>query len=101
MPIKENNREEQRKIILSSYEYLSGSSFTRIDGARLLGLTNEGASHMLSTMAEEGLLVRRMVQQRGAKHNGAIHYSKPPTKIARTPWRKLSNRSLGLSEVVL
>jgi hypothetical protein len=90
-------RDEQRQMILRSEAYLSGESFTRIDAAKLLGLSPESGSHLLSSMASEGLLAKRLVHRQGSKASGTIHYSKPPSRLARVAWRTTSNEALGIT----
>lgn len=91
------SRETQREIILRSAEYLSGDSFTRIDAARLLGLSNESGAHLLSSMAQEGLLKKRLVRAQGSKASGTIRYGRPPSKLLRVKWRRLSDHDIGLT----
>lgn len=89
-------REEQRAMILSSAEYLSGESFTRTEAAKLLGLSPESGAHLLSSMAEAGLLIKRLIVKQGSKASGVVQYSKPPSKVARIPWRTKSNLEVGI-----
>jgi len=87
------NREEQRRIVITSIYYQSAEEFNRNVIAPLLNLTTEGAANLLSSMADDGLLQKRQVKQ-GAKT--FIGYCKPVTKIARMKWRNNTNEQLRL-----
>ena len=91
------SREEQRRLILTSAAYLAGDSFTRIEAAKLIGLSLESGANLLTGMANDGLLTKRLVQGRqGSKAVGTVHYSRPPSKLARVAWRRVSNEAIGI-----
>ncbi len=91
------SRAEQREIVLKSEAYLARESFTRIDASRLLGLTKESAANLLSGMAKDGLLAKRLERARqGGARTGITVYQKPPPMILRKAWRKHSDLALGI-----
>jgi len=88
-------RDEQRQIVLKSEYYLRGDEFNRNVIAPLLGLTTEGAAHLLASMSNDGLLRRRF---RKAGNKQFIMYCRPLSKALRMPWRRKKNSEIGLRD---
>lgn len=94
------SRAEQRRLILDSEAYKSGDSFSKIDAAKICGMSKEAIVPILTTMSEDGQLDIYRGKARGAGGDGITRYKRPPPKLARIPWRTLSNAQLGIEEAV-
>ncbi len=89
------SRNQQRQIILDSQFCQSGDEFNRSHIAVLLHSSNEQAASLLSAMADDGVLNKRMTKQ-GAKT--FIFYSKRSKPLLRRPWRSHTDEELGITE---
>lgn len=81
--------------ILSSKPYRTGVTFTAssLSGA-LSGVNTNSLAQHLSKMVKDGLVHRT----ESRKANGGYLYSAPSygSRLARMPWRKLTNEQVGI-----
>lgn len=85
----------KRQRILNCRAYREGERFCTSEAARVIKCDSKAVYHILDSMIDAGVL------QSHRGKNGAMEYSKPGIKWARISWRRHSNESLGIDQVLL
>ena len=87
--VYQKHREQQRQKVLESIHVARGEAFLPYDIEKVLDISRNSASHLLASMADDGLL--DAIKRKNDRGATVLWYRQKGMDIARKAWRKNPN----------
>ena len=87
--VYQKKRTIQRKLVLDSIHVERGEAFAPYDIEKLLDITRNSATHILASMADDGLL--DVCKRKNSKGATVLWYKRKGADLIKKSWRKNPN----------